>query len=109
MTFFPAKRGIKPLFLRFAAPVLAAYLLHWGLWELVFIAEQFVMSGLTKALNWVALLLGRFSCIEEMSVSTRFIPQYVVYGIIPLILGLLVGRCVLRRRRNTQQYPLQPS
>ena len=110
MTLLHPKRGVKPLFLRFAAPILAAYLLHWGVLALLFIAEDVVMAALTKTVNWVASsMFASFWSIEEETLSVRLLPAPLADGIPPLVLGLLIGWWVLRRRRKTQQHPLQPS
>jgi len=98
------------LFRRFAPAVVAAYLLNWGVWDLLFVAEQLVMSALTKTINWLALgMFGVFDLVEEEGVSGRYLPQQILIGVVPIVFGLLIGWWVFRRRRNIQQRPLQPS
>ncbi|HKI26649.1 MAG TPA: hypothetical protein VKA07_10010 [Candidatus Sulfotelmatobacter sp.] len=92
---FPARR--------FICPVIAAYLLHWGVWSLVIVAAQAVMAGLTGTINWFAgHLFGGLSVIEGARVSARFLPLQIADGIIPIILGLLAGWFVWRRKRRSQ-------
>jgi len=98
------------LFRRFAPAVIAVYLMHWGVWELLFVAEQLVMAALTRTINWVALtMFHSFSSVWEEVVSGKYLLQQVAIGVVPIILGLLVGWWVLRRRRKPQQHPLQPA
>jgi len=98
------------LFRRFAPVVIAAYLMHWGVWDLLFVADQVVLSALTKTINWLALgMFGIFDLVGEEGVSGRYLPQQILIGIVPIIVGLLVGWWVWRRRRNTKQHTLQPS
>lgn len=104
------------LFRRFAPVVIAAYLLHWGIWDLLFVAEQVVMSALTKTINWVAFFIfinfhifGNSQFVEEESVSLRYLTPEVAYGSIQVILALLVGWWVWRKRRKRPQDWLQAS
>jgi hypothetical protein len=91
--------SVKPLVRRFAAPVVAAYLLHWGVWMLLLVAEQVVMAGLTQSVNWVATeFFGKFAFIEEWTVSTHFLPIQVSEGVIPIAAGLLVGYWTMCRK-----------
>jgi len=100
--------NIKPLVQRFAGPVIAAYLLHLGLWLLFFVGWQLVMAVLTRAVNWFAEMFGQFSVVEREGVLVRLLPGQLAEGIVPIIFGLLVGWWVFRKRRNTQQQTLQP-
>ena len=96
------------LFRRFAPAVVAAYLLHWGLLDLLFVVDQFVMSALTKTVSWLALAIFHNFSFVEVGVAWRYLLQQVLIGVVPIFLGLLVGWWMLRRRRNAQQHPLQP-
>ena len=88
---------------RFAAPVLAAYLLHWGVWALLLVADEVVLSALTTTVNWLAFVLFRqFSVVEREAVLLRPLLGELAGGIVPIILGLLVGWWVFRRQRNAQ-------
>ena len=103
--FAMGKPGV--LFRRFAPAVVAAYLLHWGVWALLLVVDQMVLWALTATVDWSALLLGQFSAVEQEEVLWRALPAEVADGIVPLILGLLVGWWVWNRRRKTQPHPLQ--
>ena len=107
MNLLRAEGSAKALFLRFAAPVLAAYLLHAAVWTFAFVAEQIVLSLVTRTLNRLAELFGSYSFIDQEMVSVRYLAPEIAYGFIPLILGLFVGCWVLRRRRKAPQQPLQ--
>ena len=100
--FANANPGV--LFRRFAPAVIAAYLLHWGIWALLLVMDQVVLWALTTTVNWLALVLFRqFSVIEQEAVLLRPLPRELAYGIVPIILGLLVGWWVWRRRRGILQ------
>jgi hypothetical protein len=105
--FAIGKPGV--LFRRFAPAIVAAYLMHWGVWALLFVVDQMVLWALTATVDWSALLLGQFSAVERETVLLRPLPGELAEGIVPLILGLLVGWWLRRRRRGTQQHPLQRS
>jgi hypothetical protein len=90
---------LKPLARRFAAPVIAAYLVHLGVWLLLFIGTQVVMALLTRTVNWLAMeLFGQFSVVEQEAVLVRLLPGELAEGIVPIIAGLLVGWWVLFRK-----------
>ena len=90
--------NIKFLVRRFAGPVIAVYLLNLGVWLLLLVVTQFVMFIITKAVNGFAELLGSFSFVEGVAVSARFLPMQLADGVVPIILGLLVGWWVWRRK-----------
>jgi len=95
---------------RFAGPVIAAYLLHMGMWLLLLTGTQVVLALLTRTVNWLALaLFHQFSAVEQEEVLWRPLPGELAYTIVPIILGLLVGWWVWHRRRNTQQHTPQHS
>lgn len=87
---------------RFAGPVIAAYLLHWGVWWLIFVVTQGVMVVLTNTLDWIASgVFGSFQLVERESMPGLLaIPEELLGGVIPLIFGLLVGWWILRHRAN---------
>jgi len=91
---------IGPLARRFAGPIVAAYLLHWGLWWLVQLTEQIVLSILTKVLNWFADL-ANFQRIEEASWPARWLAMQLGDSIIPILAGLLLGWWVLRSKNKS--------
>jgi len=96
---------LKPLVLRFLGPVLAVYLLHWGIWWLVLQADQIVMSDLTRSFNWVADLTGA-AHIEVAAWSGRLVAvETASESLLPIALGLLIGWVVLVRRRRRQLSP----
>lgn len=90
----------KTLVKRFAAPVIAAWLLHLGVWMLiVFVAEPSVMSVLTRTVNWFSeLLAGGSWRIEDVSWPSRFVAFEIGESIVPIFIGLLMGWWVLRRK-----------
>jgi hypothetical protein len=89
------------LFRRFAGPVIAAYLLHLGMWLLLLTGTQVVLALLTRTVNWLAMALFRqFSAVEQEEVFLRPLAGELAYGIVPIILGLLVGWWVWHRRRR---------
>jgi len=95
--------GVKPLVRRFAAPVIAAWLLHMGVWWFIFfVADPSIMSVLTKTVNW---LTEHFSAtawpIEEMFWSPDFMAYQMPEVIVPIIAGLMIGWLVFRRRQRT--------
>jgi hypothetical protein len=91
---------LKPLVLRFLGPVLAVYLLHWGIWWLVLEADQIVMSGLTKSFNWAA----DFTAAAHIEVATwsasLLATEAGSEALLPIVLGLLIGWVVLNRRKR---------
>jgi hypothetical protein len=91
--------GFKPLVRRFAAPVIAAWLLHMGIWWfIVFVAEPSVMSALTKMANWLILhFTARAWPIEELSWPSLLTAYQMPEVILPVIVGLIIGWWVLRR------------
>ena len=97
------------LFRRLAPAIVAAYLLHWGVLDLLFVVDQVVLSALTKTVSWLALAIFHNFSFVEVGVAWRYLLPQIAIGVVPLILGLLVGWWVWRRRRKTQQQSLQPS
>ncbi|MGA8443491.1 MAG: hypothetical protein WB762_07855 [Candidatus Sulfotelmatobacter sp.] len=94
--------AIGPLIRRWAAPVIAAWLLHLGAWSIIGrVAEPSVMSVLTNTLNW---LIQHFTAkgwpIEEVSWPSRFIAYQMSESLIPILVGLLIGWGLLRRKRR---------
>lgn len=100
--------AVKPLIRRFAAPVIAAWLLHMGVWWLiVFEAEPFALSVLTKTVNWfIDHFTARAWPIEEMSLPSRFMAYQTAEGVVPIFAGLLIGWWVLRRKAKTPEVSL---
>jgi hypothetical protein len=96
----------KLLVRRFAGSVVAAYLLHWGIWSLLLLATQAVMALVTGGVNGLAVLLGQFPAVEQETVLLRPLPGEIVEGIVPIIAGLLVGWWVLHRKRTRLQSPI---
>jgi hypothetical protein len=90
----------KTLAKRFAAPVIAAWLLHLGVWMLIVsVAEPSLMSVLTRTVNWFGeLLAGGSWRIEEASWPSRFVAFEIGESIVPIFIGLLIGWWVLWRK-----------
>jgi hypothetical protein len=91
---------MKLLFCRFVGPITAVYLLHWGIWDLVLMCEQIIMSALTRSFNWLADLV-RAGHIETAYWSVRWVaPEAFSEGLLPITLGLFIGCWVLRKRQR---------
>ncbi len=92
--------GICPLLRRWALPVIAAWLLHMGLWMLIVsLAGPLTMSVLTKTLNWfIEHFTAKGWPIEEVASPLRFTAYQVADGIAPILIGLLIGFWALRRK-----------
>jgi hypothetical protein len=90
---------------RFAGPVFAAYLLHWGIWSLLLVITHAVLVVLAKTLYWVTLgMFGSFHILEEeLMPALRFLPAEIAQAMIPIILGLLVAWWVLYRKRRAPE------
>ena len=95
--------GVKSLVRRFAAPVVAAWLLHMGVWFfIVFVAEPSVMSVLTKTVNWLILHFNaRAWPIEEMSWPSLLTAYQMPEVIVPISVGLMMGWLVFHRKQRT--------
>lgn len=93
-----AMAALKLLVRRFAGPVIAVYFLHWGIWFLIAMATQIVMAFMTPALHWVQLQLNW--ALSGASISMRWFTQEILYGIVPVILGLLIGGYSLGQKRK---------
>lgn len=90
---------LRPLLRKFAVPAIAAYLLHWGAWTLVFEMEQIIQSELTKIITWMGdhSPVG-FPRVEGVSWSARLVAtEAASEGLLPIALGLLIGWWVLSR------------
>lgn len=88
---------------RFAGPVIAAYLLHWGMWTLLLTGTQVLLAFLTGSVNWLAALFGQFSVVEQETFLFRPLPGELLEGIVPIVVGLLVGWWVLYRKGSIPQ------
>ncbi len=94
---------IKPLVRRFAGPVIAAYLLHWGIWTFVFDAVEILMSMLTRILTWLAdHSPAGFPRVEREFWFARYLAaQTAWYGLLPIALGLVVGWLIFRGKNRS--------
>lgn len=92
--------GTKTLLKRFAPPMIAAWLLHLGVWMLIVSeAEPSVMSVLTRTVNWFGeLFTGGSWQIEEMFWPSRFVASEIWESVVLIFTGLLIGWWVLRRK-----------
>jgi hypothetical protein len=92
---------------RFAGPVIAVYLLHWGLWSLVHEAAQLTMSVLTSALIWITdHFFGGFPLIERAGWSAHWLAiDSATYGLLPIVCGLLIAAWIWQRRRKSWAAP----
>jgi hypothetical protein len=84
--------ALKPLVRRFAAPVIAAWLLHMGIWWfIVFVVQPSLMSVLTKTVNWLILHLTAGAWpIEEKSWPSLLTAYQMPEVIVPVIVGLMM-------------------
>lgn len=96
-----AMETLKPLARRFAGPVIAVYFLYLGIWVLTEMATQIVMAFITPALHWVQVQLDW--ALSGASISMRWFTHEIPYGIVPIILGLLIGGYSLRQKREIQK------
>ncbi|MGB8731816.1 MAG: hypothetical protein WCC99_11270 [Candidatus Sulfotelmatobacter sp.] len=96
---------VGPLIRRWAPPIIAAWLLHMGVWMfIVSVAEPPVLSMFTKIVNWfIELFTARAWPIEELSWSSRFTAYQTAESLIPIFVGLLIGWWVLRRNTGIRQ------
>lgn len=96
--------GIKTLARRFAAPALAAWLLHLGAWLVLFAVEQQVLSFLTQTLGWfVDHFPFSFGAVEKWYTPFQFFAQNIAEGAGLIVLGLLVGLWVVHRKKRIPQ------
>jgi hypothetical protein len=94
---------LKGLFMRFAAPAIAAYLVHWGVWWLIHEAATIMMFVPTTILNWLAdVTPAEFLRVEGVHLSGRLLASEAVSdGLLPIALGLLSAWLVWRRRTHS--------
>jgi hypothetical protein len=85
---------------RWAPPVIAAWLLHLGAWSIIrFVAEPSVMSLLARTLNWfIEHFTAKGWPIEQVPWPSRFTAYQMADDIVPIVIGLLIGWWVLRRK-----------
>lgn len=96
--------AIKPLARRFAAPALAAWLLYVGMWTLLFAIEQPVMALLTQTLGWfVDHFPVNLGPVEKTGASIQLFALNMAEVAVLIVLGLLVGLCVVRRKKKIPQ------
>jgi hypothetical protein len=91
-----------PLAKRFALPALAAWLLHAGIWTLIFVLCQTIMAVLSNSVNW---FLDEFfagnGAIVETSWRLRFIAPEAGEGLILGSLGIIIGAWVIYRKKES--------
>ncbi len=94
--------ALHRLLRRFVLSAIAAYLLHWGVWVLIFEAEQIILSEVTKVLTWVAdHSPAGFLRTEGVYWSARVVAADAASeGFLPIVLGLLIGWWLLRRKKR---------
>lgn len=87
---------------RFAGPVIAAYLLHWGGFVLLLTGTQVVLALLTRTVNWVAALFGQVSIVPQETVLLRLLPGELAEGAVPLLAGMLIAWLIWRRKSRNR-------
>jgi hypothetical protein len=93
--------ALRKMLQRFAGPVVAAYLLHLGVWSLIMAGTQVAMSALTRILNSLAdHSLAGFPRVEEEAWLPHFLAPQIAEGFVPIIVGLLIGWWILHREQN---------
>jgi hypothetical protein len=102
--------AIKPLARRFAAPALAAWLLYLGVWILLFAIEQPVMAWLTQTAGWFIWHLPYWrypysGTVETTSWRISLFAQNMAEGVVLILLGLLLGSWIARRKRRSLSQP----
>ena len=96
--------AFKPLMRRFAAPALAAWLLYFGAWLVLFAIEQPVMALLTQTLGWVIDHSPfNFGPVEKTGSSIQLFALNIAEGVVLIFLGLLVGLWVVHRKKKIPQ------
>lgn len=87
---------------RFALPALAAWLLHAGMWMLIFVLCQPIVAALSNSVNW---FLDEFfagnGTIVETSLRLRFIAPEAGEGLVLGALGITVGAWVTHRKKES--------
>jgi hypothetical protein len=101
MTEIGMTLAIKPLARRFAAPIIAAWLLYCGLWLVLFAIETQVISLLTQTLGWIVdHFLFSFGTVEKWYAPIQLFAQNMAEGAGLIILGLLVGLWAVHRKQK---------
>ena len=94
--------AIKPLARRFAAPALAAWLLHLGVWLILYAIEWQVISLLTQTVGWfVDHFPFNFGTVEKWYTPIQLFAQNIAEGAGLIVLGLLVGLWAAHRKRKS--------
>ena len=97
--------AIKPIAIRFAGPALAAWLLHWGVWIILFAIEQPVMVLLTQTVGWVVDHFPVYLApVEKTGSSIQLFAQSMAEGVVLILLGIFVGLWVTRRNKKAPQW-----
>ncbi len=88
---------------RFAIPMFSVWLIHAGIWTALIAASQPILSGLLRISNWyVQRYLPTGNLVEEIPWNVYFTMGSIVEDTIPIILGLLLGFWVLRRKAKNK-------
>ncbi len=99
--------GLEQLCRRWTLPVIAAWLLHMGLWWLIFfVVEPSAMSALTRTVNW---FIEHFSAtawpIENISLSYTILAFQFAEALVSILLGLTIGWWLLWHKTRAAQQP----
>jgi hypothetical protein len=93
---------MKTLFKKFAMPILAALLLHEGIWMVVVTLEQPILSAFFSVQNGFEehFAAGEHMVLEEVSWTLSSTAVQVGEAMIPIVFGLILGFWVLYRKRQ---------
>jgi hypothetical protein len=94
--------AIKPLARRFAVPALAAWVLHLGVWLVLYAIESQVISLLTQTVGWfVDHFPFSFGTVEKWYTPIHLFAQNMAEGAGLISLGLLVGLLAVHTKRKS--------
>jgi|SRR6185437_4642602 hypothetical protein len=85
---------------RFAVPIVSVWLLHMGIWMIVVILTQPLLSAIFGVVNWCIEHFSGGNTLEYVSWSLSSTAVQIGEGMIPVALGLLLGFSVLYRKRQ---------
>ena len=92
----------RVLLKRFAIPVIAAWLIYLGAFSVVFTVSQPILSSLLGIVNWYTQhFRPTGNLVEEAWWNFPLWFKEIAEGLIPIVLGLLLGLWALARKRRS--------